>query len=100
MAENFLSLYMGTPKTEQVEKDLRAAEIFKEAPRLAVPQSQAAAFTGRSWSENGAEFNLVDDRERSNLDAADVSDEPIVLTTFKGEGGQLVLMKFGKPCVL
>lgn len=49
---------MGTPQLEQLNDDLRAAEMFREAPRILAPE-----MTHDSYSEGGKVFRLVDNRD-------------------------------------
>jgi hypothetical protein len=87
--KGFVSIYTGAPQLDQLNDDMRAAELLKEAPRLAVPESQFRGFCGDSWREGGKRYRFVDDRKPFSALAAEATLSACSLGTFRMENGGL-----------
>ena len=61
--KSFVFSWQGVPQLDQLHDDLRAAEMFMEAPRFSVPESQYRALSGEFWREGGKVYKLVDIRD-------------------------------------
>ena len=61
--KSFVSIYLGSPQLEQLNDDLRAAEMAREAPSLMVSETQYKAMSEESWRNGDKLYELVNRRE-------------------------------------
>jgi hypothetical protein len=88
---------MGAPLLEQLYQDLRAAEMFREGPRLSVPESQYSAMIGESWKEDGKHYKLVDNRDALPASSSEATLVDRCLGTFRLEAGGLAYFVLQRP---
>ena len=82
-SNGLVSIYMGTPQLEQLNDDLRAAEMFREAPRILAQETSREA----CW-EGGKLYKLVDNRDVHFTASCEAALSDRSLGTFRlGTGG-------------
>ena len=74
---------------EQLYLDLRAAELFREAPRLSVPEREYKAMFRDCVREGGKMYTFVDDRKSASVASSEATLCRRTLGTFKLESGGL-----------
>jgi len=60
--KSFMSMFMGSPQLEQLNDDLRTAELDRQAPRLALSESAYKAIVEDSCDIGGKHFDLINSR--------------------------------------
>jgi len=82
-------LYTGSPQLEQLNEDLRAAELGREAPRLSVPEDQYNLLIGGAQHEDGKRYEVVDTRQLHSATSGEATLFDRSLGTFRLESGGL-----------
>lgn len=85
--KSFVSIYTGAPQLDQLNDDMRAAELLKEAPRVSVPEIEFNAM------RSGIMRNGVHDKREMPLAPQSKEAAPTnALSSFQTGSGELIFL--------